>query len=90
MLADVSNNFWNICLEIYELYLARFFSAPVVAYQATLGKTTVKLDLLFDIDMLLIAEKGIIGGICHAINQYVKDSNKKMKDYDKIKESSYL
>ena len=70
MLADVSNNFWNTCLEVYELYLARFISAPVLAYQATLRQTTVKLDLLFDIDMLLM-------GICHAINQYVKGSNKK-------------
>ena len=30
--------------------------------------TKVKLDLLTDIDTLLIVEKGIIGGICHAIH----------------------
>ena len=25
LLADVYNNFWNMCLEIYELDLAHFF-----------------------------------------------------------------
>ena len=40
--------------------------------------------------MLLMAEKGIRGGICHAIHQYAKTNNKYKKDYDKDKESSYL
>ena len=40
--------------------------------------------------MLLMVEKGIRGGICHAIHPYAKVNNKYMKDYDKNKESSYL
>ena len=40
--------------------------------------------------MLFKVEKGIKGGICHAINQYAKANNKYMKDYDKNKESLYL
>ena len=40
--------------------------------------------------MLLMIEKGIRDGICHAIHQYVKAYNKYMKDYDKNKQSSYL
>ena len=40
--------------------------------------------------MLLIVEKGIAGGICHAIHLYAKANNKYMKDYDKSKESSHL
>ena len=58
--------------------------------QAPLKKTEVKLELLTDIDMLLMVEKGIRGGICHAIHQYAKANNKYMKDYDKNKELSYL
>ena len=50
----------------------------------------VKLDLLTDTDMLLMVEKEIRGGICHAIHRYEKANNKYMKDYDKNKESSYL
>ena len=36
--------------------------------------------------MLLMVEKGIKRGICHAIHWYVKYNNKYMKDYDKNKE----
>ena len=52
--------------------------------------TEVKLQLLTDIDMLLMVEKGIRRAICHGINRYAKVNNKYMKDYDKNKESSYL
>ena len=56
---------------------------------SSLKKAKVKLDLLIDIDMLLMVEKGIRGGICHAISRYAKANNKYMKDY-KNKEPSYL
>ena len=48
------------------------------------------LELLTDIDILLMVEKGFRGEICHATHQYVKANNKYIKDYDKNKESSYL
>ena len=64
--------------------------APGLAWKAAIKKTKVKLDLLTDIDILLIVEKGISGGICHSIYQYAKANNKYMKDYDKNKESSYI
>ena len=41
--------------------------------------------------MLLMAEKGIRGGICQVIHQYLnKANNKYIKGYDKNKELSYL
>ena len=40
--------------------------------------------------MLLVVEKGIIGGLCHSINRYAKANEKYIKDYDRNKESSYL
>ena len=52
-----------MCLEIYQLNLAKFLSAPRFAWQAGLKKTEVKSELLTDIDMLLIVEKGTRGGI---------------------------
>ena len=58
--------------------------------QVVLKNTKVKLGLSVDTDVLLMVEKGIRGGICHSIHQYVKSNNKYMKDYDKNKESSYL
>ena len=40
--------------------------------------------------MLLMVEKGIRGGMCHAIYRCVKANDQYMKDYDKTKELSYL
>ena len=67
LLADVFKNFRNMYIEVYELDPARFLSAPGLAWQAYLKKTDVKLQLLTDVDMLLMVEKGIRGRICHAI-----------------------
>ena len=83
MLTDVFENFRNMCLGIYELDPARLLAAPGLAWQAAFKKTKVKLGLLTDIDLLLMVEKGIKIGICHAIHQYAKANNKYMKDYDK-------
>ena len=76
-----------MCLEIYELDPAKFFSAPKLACHTALKKTKVKLELSTDIDMLLIVEKGIKGRLCHSLNKYAKSNYKYMKDYDKNKES---
>ena len=89
MLANAFENFQNICLKIYGLDLAPFLSAPGLGWQ-TASKRPKKLNLLIDIDMLLMLEKGIRGVMCHFIYWYAKANNKCMKYYDKNKESSYL
>ena len=61
-----------------------------LAWQACLKKTERELELLTDIDMLLMVEKGIRGGICHVIHRYPKAINKYMKNYEKNIESSHL
>ena len=68
LLADVLENFRNMCLKIYELDPAKFLSAPGLVWQVALIKTKVKLYILTDTDMMLMVEKGIRGGICHSIN----------------------
>ena len=42
LLADVYEDFRNMCLNIYELDPAYFVSAPRLAWQACLKKTGVK------------------------------------------------
>ena len=84
ILDDVFENFRKMCLKIYELDSAKFLLIPELA-----GKQ-VKLELLTDIDILLMVEKGIRGGIFHAIQRYAKANNKYMKDYNQNKESWYL
>ena len=62
LLADVFENFRNMCLEIHELDSAKFLTAPRLAWQAALKKIKVNLHLLTDVDMSLMVEKGIRGG----------------------------
>ena len=90
LLADVFENFRGKCIEIYELDPAHFLSAPGLTWQACLKKTGVKIELLTDIDMLLMVEKGIRGGMCQAIYSYAKANNKYMKNSYKNIISSYL
>ena len=90
LLADVFENFRNTCIKVYELDPSHFLSAPGLAWPACLKKTEVKLEFLTDVDMLLMVEKGIRGGICHAIYRYTKANNKYMNNYNKDKEESFL
>ena len=71
LLADVFGNFRHECIEIYELDPAHFLSTSGLACRACLKKTEVKFELLTD--MLLMLEKEIGGGICHAIHRYAKN-----------------
>ena len=89
LLADVFNNFKDMCLKEYELDPAHFLSLPGLAWRACLKKTNVELELLTDYNMLLMVEEGIRGGICHSIHQYAKANNKYMKNYNN-EESSYI
>ena len=90
LLADVFNNFRDMCIKEYELDPAHFLSLPGLAWQACLRKTNIELELLTDYDMLLMVEEGIRGGICHSIHRYAKANNKYMKNYNNNEESSYI
>ena len=59
LLADVFEKFTNKCIEIYELDPSHILFAPGLAWQTCLKKTEVKLELLTNVDMLLMVEKGI-------------------------------
>ena len=90
LLADVVENFRNMCMKIYELGPSHFLPAPGLAWKACLNKTEVELELITDLDMLLMIEEGIRSGMCHAVHKYAKANNKYMKNYYKKEESSYI
>ena len=68
------------CHDLYvqcnTLLLADFLSAPGLVWQeACLKKKKRELELLTNIDMLLMLEKGIRGGICQEIHMYAKEND---------------
>ena len=90
LLADVFENFRDKCIEIYELDPAHFLSSSGLAWQACLKKTKVELELLTNMDMLLMAEKGTRSRICQAMHTYAKANNEYSKNYDKNTTSSHV
>ena len=90
LLADVFESFRDTCLKHYKLDPAHFYTAPGLAWKAALKVTGVKLELLTDIDMLLMFERGIRGGITQAVKRYAKANNKYMgEQYNADLESIY-
>ena len=91
LLADVFENFRDLCLKIYGLDPVYYFTAPQLAWDACLKITDIDLELLSDPNMLLMFEKGIRGGISIISNRYGEANNKYMrKGFNKNKPSKYL
>ena len=78
ILADEFENFWNKYIEIYELDRAHFLSVHRLTWKVVLKKSGVKLELLTNNNMSMMAEKGIRDGICHVVYRYAKATNKNM------------
>ena len=91
LLADVFENFRDICIENYGLAPAWYFTSPGLAWDAALKTTRVDLELLSDYHMLLMIKQGIRGGISTIWNRYGKENNKYMgEEYDSSKPSSII
>ncbi len=90
LLADVFENFRNVCNDAFGLDPPHFVSAPHLAWNAMLKYTKIKLESLTDINMHLMVEKGIRGGICMVSKRHAKANNKYMKEFDMKQTSSYI
>lgn len=92
ILADVFENFRNVCLENYKLDPAHYLTVPSLIFDAMLKYTKVELELLNDYNKYLIVEPGIRGGIVTCVERNVIANNPEAldEDYDCTKERSYL
>ena len=91
LLADVFENFRDKFIEIYGLDPVHFLSAPGLAWPTCLKKNEVEVELLTNIDMLLMGERGIGGGICQEIHRHAKANNNYKKNYNNdVASISYL
>ena len=89
LLADVFENFRNVCLDKYGLDPAHYYSSPGLSWDALLKKTGVELELLTDLDMHLFIERGIRGGISMSSKRSAK-ANNPLVGYDPRKPTNYI
>ena len=71
-----------MCLNYYGLDPVHYYSAPGVSIDAFLKMTKVKIELMTDIDMFLMIERGIRGGISCISHRHAKANNKYLNDFE--------
>ena len=73
LLANVFENFRDMCLQNYCLDPSHNYTSPGLSWQAALKMTDVELNLFTDIDQHLFIEEGFTGGVMTPakLNSYI-------------------
>jgi len=92
LLADVMEKTREVLYDSYELEMSHYYSLPMVAYDAVLKKSEVRLDYITDPNMHLWLEQAIRGGyVGLGSKRFAKANNKYMgSQYNPQKPSSYI
>lgn len=90
LLADIFEKFRQTCKVNYRLDPAFYLTAPSLSFDAMLRITNVKLQLINDLEIVRMIQKGIRGGVCLCSTRYVKANNKYMPDYDPSIPNNFL
>ena len=75
LLADVMENYRNVCIKNYGLDPLWHYTAPGLAWGAALKILEITLELITDPNMYLMVEDGIKGGISTVMKRYAKGNN---------------
>ena len=95
LLADIWRNFRNVCYKIYELDPCYYYTAPSLSWDAMMkycSKTIpdFHIELITDMDMYLLFEKSIRGGLSQISKRYAKANNKYVSNYNPDDLSSFI
>ena len=90
LLADVMENYRNVCIDNYGLDPLWYYTAPGLAWDAALKISKIELELITNPDMYLLVENGIRGGISTIMKRYAKANNPYANDFDPEKENIYI
>ena len=89
LLADIFEQFRQICLKYYEIDPAHYYIVPGLAWDASTKFTTVKLKTLHDIEIHQFLECGMRGGISMITHRYAEANNSYLQNHDSEKPFVY-
>ena len=90
-LADIFEEFRNVCMANYQLDPAHYVSAPQLSWDAMLLETKCELTLIQDKAMFTMIDDGLRGGISMITTRHAKANNKYMGErYDATHPSKYI
>ena len=91
LLADIFQNFRNVCMGQYGLDPCHYFSLPGLSLDSALKHTGAEIELLTDYNIFLAFEKSIRGGCTQLVKKYSKSNNIFLNEkFDAQDESKYI
>lgn len=90
LLADIFENFREICLKHYKLDPLNFLTAPSLSWNAMLKSTDVKIHLIVEIAMLAFIQRHIRGGLVQCSQKLAEANNKFIKNFKDKDPSSFI
>ncbi|XP_015783859.1 uncharacterized protein LOC107361535 [Tetranychus urticae] len=90
LLTAIFQNFRATSLAQFGLDPCHYFSTPGLTWDASLKFTGMELDLLTDIDMILMIENQIRGGISCAMSRHAKANNQFSEEYNPEEPTSFI
>ena len=72
LLCDVFEKFVNVCLKGYGLDSSHYFSSPGLSWDEMLKMTGIPLEKTQNIDVHILLEKGMGGGVSYISKRYAK------------------
>lgn len=90
LLADIFENFRTMSLNYYKLDPAYYVTAPGFSWDAMLLYTNVKLELVNNLEIYPMLEKGVRGGLAQCTLRHATPNNKYLSDFDCSRPTSYL
>ena len=91
LLADVFENFREVCMEAYQLDPAHYLSAPQLSWDAMMKMTECELQLLSDSEMYRMLNNSLRGGISMITGRYARANNPRLGlEYNPTEEEKHL
>lgn len=90
LLCDIFEKFRNTSLKYYKLDPAYYVTAPSLSWDAMLLHTGTKLELISDLAIYELLEKGIRGGLAQCSLRHAEANNKYCPYFNDLERSSYL